>query len=69
VTGYVLYVDNVNVFRNFAPSVDTWVTVSPGAHTLSLKAWDARSSASTRTYHVNIAGFAPPSPPPHAHRL
>ena len=69
VTGYVLYVDNVNVFRNFAPSVDTWVTISPGAHTLYLKAWDARSSASTRTYHVNIAGFAPPSPPPRAHRI
>jgi len=29
----------------------------------------ARSSASTRTYHVNIAGFAPPTPPPHAHRI
>src|SRR5258707_12313824 len=29
VTCYVLYLDNLNVFRNFAPPVHTWVTVTP----------------------------------------
>jgi hypothetical protein len=69
VTGYVVYVDNVNVFRNFAPSLDTWIALSPGAHTLYLKAWDSASNAATRTYSINIVGFAPPTPPAQAHRF
>jgi hypothetical protein len=69
VTGYVVYVDNVNVFRNFAPSVDTWIALAPGVHTLYVKAWDSRSSMATRTYRINVVGFAPPTPPAQASRF
>jgi hypothetical protein len=69
VTGYVVYVDNVNVFRNFKPSVDAWIALPPGAHTLYVKAWDSHSNMATQTYNVNVVGFAPPTPPVHAHRL
>jgi hypothetical protein len=69
VTGYVVYVDNVNVFRNFSPSIDSWIALPPGKHSLYVKAWDAHSSLSTATFAVNVAGFAPPNPPVGAHRF
>lgn len=69
VTGYVVYVDNVNVFRNFSPSVDAWIMVPPGSHTLYVKAWDAQTNLATQTYLINVVGFAPPTPPVHASRL
>lgn len=69
VTGYVVYVDNQNVYRNFSPAVDTWITLPPGYHTLYVKAWDSHSVKSTAVYQINVTGFAPPTPPAHAHRL
>jgi hypothetical protein len=69
VTGYVVYVDNVNVFRNFAPSVDAWLPLPQGAHTLYVQAWDPHSNLATQTYFINVIGFAPPTAPPHAHRF
>jgi hypothetical protein len=69
VTGYVVYVDNVNVFRNFSPSVDAWIALPPGKHALYVKAWDAHSNLATQTYAVDVVGFAPPNPPVHAHRF
>jgi len=69
ITGYVVYVDNVNVFRNFSPSVDAWIALPPGSHTLYVKAWDSQSSLGTQVYKLNVVGFAPPTPPSHAHRI
>lgn len=69
VTGYVVYVDNQNVYRNFSPSLDAWITLPPGNHTLYVKAWDSQSHLATPTYHINIKGFAPPSPPVQARRI
>jgi hypothetical protein len=69
ITGYVVYVDNVNVYRNFSPSVDAWITLPPGNHTLYVKAWDSHSNLATQTYYINVVGFAPPAPPGRAHRI
>ena len=69
VTGYVVYVDNVNVYRNFSPSVDAWIALPQGNHTVSVKAWDSHSSLATQTYLINVVGFTPPTPPVHAHRI
>jgi hypothetical protein len=69
VTGYVVYVDNVNVFRNFSPSVDAWIALPPGKHALSVKAWDAHGSLATQIFAVDVVGFAPPTPPVQAQRF
>lgn len=29
ITGYVVYVDDINVYRNFSPSADAWITLPP----------------------------------------
>ena len=69
ITGYVVYVDGQNVFRNFATTVDAWVMLPAGPHTLYVKAWDAHTSYTTQTYRINVTGFAPPNPPVYAQRL
>jgi len=65
VTGYVIYVDHVNVFRNFSPSLDAWVVLPPGGtHSVYITGWDSSGShLSTTTYTINITGAAPPTPP------
>jgi hypothetical protein len=69
ITGYVVYVDGQNVYQNYAASVDAWITIPNGYHTIYVKAWDAATNGSTATYGINIAGFAPPTPPTRAHRF
>jgi len=69
ITGYVVYVDNRNAFQNFSRSLDAWVVLAPGPHTVFIKAWDSSSNASTAVYHVAVTGFAPPVPPSAATRI
>jgi hypothetical protein len=71
ITGYVVYVDNQNVHRNFTPLLDAWVAVKPGTtHFVSIKAWDAAGSTfTTATYWINVTGAAAPTPPANATRV
>jgi hypothetical protein len=42
VTGYVVYVDHINVYRNFSPSLDAWVIHPPhGTNSVYITAWDS----------------------------
>ena len=70
ITGYVVYVDNQNVYRNFSSLLDAWVVLTPGTtHSLYIKAWDSTGSLlSTATYWINVTGAAVPTPPPTATR-
>jgi hypothetical protein len=70
VTGYVVYVDGNNVYRNFAPSLDAWVVLPPGGtHSVFITAWDdSGSHLSTATYLMDITGVVPPTPPILANR-
>lgn len=69
ITGYVVYVDGANVFQNWSPSVDAWIVVPKGPHTMSVTAWDSDGSLSTYSYNIAVTGFAPPTPPANAKRL
>jgi len=70
ITGYVVYVDGQNVFRNFVPLLDAWVILKPGSHSLYVKAWDnSGSSLATSTYQIEVSGAAPPQPPATATRI
>jgi hypothetical protein len=68
ITGYVVYVDGVNVYRNFSSTVDAWIPLPSGSHKLLVKAWDAHSDLATATYQINVTGFAAPTPPVGAQR-
>lgn len=69
ITGFVVYVDNQNVYRNFSSTVDAWIPIPRGPHMLYVKAWDSHSVGSTATYRVNVTGFSPPTPPVNAQRI
>ena len=70
ITGYVIYVDNQNVYQSQASLLDGWVVLGPGTHSIYVKAWDSSGSlASTATYQLNITDFTAPTPPPTATRL
>jgi hypothetical protein len=71
ITGFVVYVDDQDVYRHFGPLLDAWVAIKPGAtHSVYVKAWDATGSLfRTQTYWINVTGAAPPTPPPTASRL
>ena len=71
VTGYVVYVDHTNVYRNFSPSLDAWIILPPGGtHSVYITAWDSSGShLSTATYSINVTGAAPPTPPNLATRM
>jgi len=71
ITGYVVYVDHADVYRNFNPSLDAWIILPPGGtHSVNITAWDASGShVSTATYSINVTGVAPPTPPSLATRM
>jgi hypothetical protein len=71
VTGYVVYVDSQNVFRNYSPSLDAWVILAPGGtHSVAVTAWDSSgSSLSTATYNIYVTDVAVPLPPSSSTRL
>jgi len=71
ITGFVIYVDGDNVFRNASPSLDAWVILPPGGtHSVFVTAWDASGShSSTPTYLIDITGVVPPTPPILATRM
>ncbi len=71
ITGYVVYIDNQNVYRNFTPLLDAWVAIKPGSiHSVHIKAWDSTGSQfTTATYWINVTGAEPPTPPATATRV
>jgi hypothetical protein len=70
ITGYVVYVDGQIAYQNFAPSLDAWLVVASGAHSIYIKAWDSDGSLlSTATYEIGVTAFAPPNPPIGATRV
>ncbi|MGA9528740.1 MAG: hypothetical protein WBS24_11545 [Terriglobales bacterium] len=69
ITGYVVYVDNHDVYSNSNSSADAWISIPAGAHSLSVKALDANSSLATSTYQIDVTGFTAPAAPSNAHRI
>jgi len=71
ITGYVVYIDGNNVFRNFSPSLDAWVVLPPGGiHSVFITAWDSSGNhLSTATYSINVTGVVTPTPPTIATRM
>jgi hypothetical protein len=74
ITGYVIYIDNQNVYQNFSTSLDTWVVLSAGSHNVHISAWDSIGTKFTAPsqqsdYTINVTGFAAPTPPANATQI
>jgi hypothetical protein len=71
ITGYAIYVDNNEVYLSTITTLDTWVVISSGTHTVHITAWDSNGGYTTipsqnSNYSIDVTGFAPPTPPPAA---
>ena len=74
ITGYVIYVDNQNVYQNYATSLDAWVVLSSGNHNVHVSAWDATNTKYTAPdtqsdYVLSVTGFAAPTAPANATQI
>jgi PKD repeat protein len=58
ITAMRVYVDNNNAYTVAASSVDTNVTMSPGAHYVVVQAWDNTGAAYQTAVNINVS--APP---------
>ena len=71
VTGYIVYVDDKNVYQSMGSALDAWVILPPDTtHFVYVRAWDASGSyLASPTYWIRVAGLAPPVPPANAVRI
>ncbi len=71
ITGFVIYVDDQNVYQSYQPALDTWVVLSSGNHNVHISAWDSSGAIFTvpsqsSDYAINVNAFAAPTPPSNA---
>ncbi len=71
ITGYVVYVDDRNVYQTMGPALDTWVILPPDTtHFVYVRAWDASGSfLASPAYWIRVTGLVPPIPPANATRI
>jgi hypothetical protein len=71
VTGYVVYVDDKNVYQTMGSVLDAWVILPPDTtHFVYVRAWDASGSyLASPTYRIRVTGLVPPNPPAGAARI
>ena len=71
VTGYVVYVDDRNVYQTMGSLLDAWVILPPDTtHSVYVRAWDASGSfLASPTYQIRVTGLVPPIPPANAARI
>lgn len=67
ITGYVVYVNNSSVYRNYISTLDAWVVLNPGTYNFYIRAWDSTGAFGTSpTYSVTVSGTVIPTPPSNA---
>ena len=64
VTGYVVYVDDKNVYQTMGSVLDAWVILPPDTtHFVYVRAWDAGGSfLASPTYWIRVTGLVPTQP-------
>lgn len=67
ITGFVVYVNNNNVYRNTISTLDAWVILNPGTYNFYIRASDSTGAFGTSpTYTVTVSGTVIPTPPANA---
>ena len=47
ITGFVVYANNQNVYRNYSSSLNAVVVLSPGTYNVYIRAWDSTGAYGT----------------------
>jgi hypothetical protein len=63
ITGFAVYSDNQNVYQNHIGSLDAWVILPFGNHSIYIRAWDSSGAYGTSlTFTINAQGTVIPTP-------
>jgi hypothetical protein len=58
----IIYRDGANIYLKYANSIDTYVSLSSGTHTLMVKAWDNAGTIYQSSVGVTVGGSTAPAP-------
>ena len=59
VTGMKVYVDSVSVYTTTAASFDTYVSLAPGTHAVTVKAWNTTGAIASQKLNITVADKPP----------
>jgi hypothetical protein len=63
IAGFIVYADNVKVYRNWSSSLDTWVILPEGSHSIYIRAWDSTGAYGTSaTFPIGVQDTTVPTP-------
>jgi hypothetical protein len=63
ITGFVVYSDSTNVYQNHISTLDTWVILPAGSHSIYIHAWDSSGAFGTSaTFPITVQGTVVPTP-------
>jgi hypothetical protein len=54
ITGWDIYVNNINKFRNSVTGMDTSLNLPPGVYSVEVKAWDASGDHSSKQFVLTV---------------
>jgi len=54
ISSMIVYLDNVNVYSKYANSLDTYLSMGPGWHTILVKSWDNYGTIYQGSISVNV---------------
>src|SRR3954463_641721 len=60
----IIYLDNKNVYLKYAKSIDTYLSMASGTHTIQVKSWDNASTIYQNSVVVNVGSGSTPTPSP-----
>src|SRR4051812_37004717 len=64
ISSMIIYRDGTNIYLKYAKSIDTYVSLSSGKHTLMVKAWDNAGTIYQSSVGVTVGGTSAPAPSP-----
>ena len=58
VSSMMIYVDNAPVFTVYKSSLDTYVSMGNGSHSIAMKSWDSTGAVTVKTLGISVNGTA-----------
>jgi hypothetical protein len=62
-TGWVVYADGNNMYQVDSPTLDAWVILPFGTHSMIVRGWDSTGAFGSSTFTLTASGTVIPTPP------
>ncbi len=58
VSSYMIYVDNKAVYTGYSTTLDTYVSMTTGSHSIAVKSWDSSGALAAKTFSLTVGTAA-----------